>query len=153
MSGKEIKFERGLERPAVRSRVMRRRARSGRGFTLLELAMVMAVILILVSITFPAYQTAIRRSREAVLRDDLTTMRQVIDELQMPRFATELKHRAPYNELFATGKPPHFNDIGRENVRRAVAELNALVVEIDALIDVGIAGEGRGAVAAAGGAS
>lgn len=85
MSGKEIKFERGLERPAVRSRLMRRWARSGRGFTLLELAMVMAVILILVSITFPAYQTAIRRSREAVLRDDLTTMRQVIDEFTVDK--------------------------------------------------------------------
>ncbi|HEV2383178.1 MAG TPA: prepilin-type N-terminal cleavage/methylation domain-containing protein [Terriglobia bacterium] len=85
MSSKEIKFERGLERPAVRSRVMQCRARSGRGFTLLELAMVMAVILILVSITFPAYQTAIRRSREAVLRDDLTTMRQVIDEFTVDK--------------------------------------------------------------------
>jgi len=79
-----------------------------------------------------------------------TNARQVIDELQMPRFVTELKHRAPYNELFATGKPPHFNDIGRENVRRAVAELDALVMEIDALIDVGVAGEGRGVATAAG---
>ncbi|HEY6293856.1 MAG TPA: type II secretion system protein [Terriglobia bacterium] len=58
----------------------RRDHKSQRGFTLLELSMVMAVILILVSITFPAYRTAIQRSREAVLKDDLYTMRSVIDE-------------------------------------------------------------------------
>jgi len=50
------------------------------GFTLLELTVVMAVILILISITFPAYRTAIQRSREAVLKDDLYTMRSMIDE-------------------------------------------------------------------------
>jgi general secretion pathway protein G len=57
------------------------RARRGEpGFTLLELTMVMALILVLAAITFPAYHTAIERSKEVVLRDDLATMRKVIDE-------------------------------------------------------------------------
>jgi general secretion pathway protein G len=55
------------------------------GFTLLELTMVMAVILILVAITFPAYRTAITRSKEAVMKDDLQTMRKVIDEFTVDK--------------------------------------------------------------------
>jgi len=50
------------------------------GFTLLELTMVMTIILILASIALPSYRIAIQRAKEAVLRDDLYTMRKVIDE-------------------------------------------------------------------------
>jgi general secretion pathway protein G len=41
---------------------------------------VMTLILILASMAVPTYQTAIRRAREAVLRDDLYTMRSLIDQ-------------------------------------------------------------------------
>jgi general secretion pathway protein G len=51
-----------------------------RGFTLLELMVVMTLILILASIAVPSYTTAIKRAKEAVLRDDLYTMRHLIDE-------------------------------------------------------------------------
>jgi general secretion pathway protein G len=51
-----------------------------RGFTLLELAVVMLLIITLAAITVPAYQMAVQRSKEAVLRDDLHTMRSTIDE-------------------------------------------------------------------------
>jgi general secretion pathway protein G len=50
------------------------------GFTLLELMVVMTLILILASIAVPTYTTAIKRAKEAVLRDDLYTMRHLIDE-------------------------------------------------------------------------
>lgn len=80
----EFNFERRLERASLRLHA-RHRPGSGAGFTLLELTMVMAVILILVAITFPAYQTAIKRSREAVLKDDLYTMRSVIDEFTVDK--------------------------------------------------------------------
>lgn len=53
---------------------------SGRGFTLLELMFVMAIILILASFALPTYTTIIQRAREAVLREDLQTLRQVIDQ-------------------------------------------------------------------------
>jgi general secretion pathway protein G len=49
-------------------------------FTLLELMIVMTLILILATMAVPAYLNAIRRAREAVLRDDLYTMRKLIDE-------------------------------------------------------------------------
>src|SRR5713226_4768302 len=45
--------------------------REARGFTLLELMMVMTLILILASFAVQSYTVAVQRAREAVLRDDL----------------------------------------------------------------------------------
>ena len=50
-----------------------------RGFTLIELMIVMAVIAILVSIAVPIYNRSITRAKESVLRNNLFTMRMVID--------------------------------------------------------------------------
>jgi len=55
-------------------------ARLGAGFTLLELMIVITIILILISIAVPTYRTSIIRSKEAVLRDSLFTMRSLIDQ-------------------------------------------------------------------------
>ena len=57
--------------------------RSGRrslGFTLIELMIVMAIISIILSIAIPMYQKAIIRSKESVLRNNLFTLRTIIDE-------------------------------------------------------------------------
>lgn len=55
--------------------------RSGkRGFTLVEMMVVMTIISILVSIAVPLYQKSILRSKESVLRNNLFTLRTVIDE-------------------------------------------------------------------------
>ncbi len=60
---------------------MVRLIRSGkRGFTLIELMVVLAVISILVTIAVPFYQKSIMRSKETVLRNNLFTIRTVIDE-------------------------------------------------------------------------
>src|SRR5215469_1510871 len=50
------------------------------GFTLIEMVIVVALILILISIAVPAYNRSILHAKEAVLRQDLFTMRQVIDQ-------------------------------------------------------------------------
>ena len=50
------------------------------GFTLLELMIVITVIIILAAITLPQYQKTILATREAVLRDDLATMRKLLDQ-------------------------------------------------------------------------
>ena len=54
--------------------------RASAGFTLIELIIVVSIMLILISIAAPIYRTSIIRSKEAVLRDDLFTMRSLIDQ-------------------------------------------------------------------------
>jgi general secretion pathway protein G len=49
------------------------------GFTLVELMIVMAIIAILATVAIPSYINAVRHADEAVLREDLQTMRQAID--------------------------------------------------------------------------
>ena len=51
-----------------------------RGFTLVELLVVMAIIATLLTIAVPRYFRSLERSREAVLRQDLTTLRDSIDK-------------------------------------------------------------------------
>jgi general secretion pathway protein G len=49
------------------------------GFTLIELMIVMAIISILAVVAIPSYLGAVRQAREAVLKEDLQTMRNAID--------------------------------------------------------------------------
>lgn len=56
----------------------RRSARVG-GFTLIEMIIVFTLIGILVGLGLPQYQTAAKRAREAVLKEDLFQFRKLID--------------------------------------------------------------------------
>jgi general secretion pathway protein G len=69
-----------MERPTRSGDGMIGRKISRRGFTLIELMIVMAIIAILISIAVPIYNHVITRSRESVLRSNLFTMRTLIDE-------------------------------------------------------------------------
>jgi len=55
------------------------------GFTLIELMIVISIILILVGIAAGMYQQSIRRARESVLKTDLQTMRNAIDNYTMDK--------------------------------------------------------------------
>lgn len=55
------------------------------GFSLIELMVVITLILILASFAMPSYRLAIIHAREAVLRDDLFTMRKLIDQFTIDK--------------------------------------------------------------------
>jgi general secretion pathway protein G len=65
------------------------RRQSARGFTLVELMVVMLIIAILAGIAIPAYVASIRAAREAVLKEDLHVLRDAIDSF------TNDKDKAP----------------------------------------------------------
>ena len=50
-----------------------------RGFTLIELMIVMVIIVMIAAIALAIYGNSVTRAREAVLRTNLKTMREVID--------------------------------------------------------------------------
>jgi len=68
-------------------RLMRRHdnasATCPKGFSLLEMMMVVTLILIVASIATPIYQTCVLRAHEAVLRDHLFTLRALIDRFTL----------------------------------------------------------------------
>jgi general secretion pathway protein G len=51
-----------------------------RGFTLIELIVVMSIIATLLTIAVPRYFKSLQRSKEAVLRQDLAVLRDAIDK-------------------------------------------------------------------------
>ena len=51
-----------------------------RGFTLIEMMIVMAIIVILIAVAVPFYQKALTRAKETVLHNNLFAMRSAIDE-------------------------------------------------------------------------
>lgn len=71
---------------SVRTRLGARRPKPGaRGFTLIELIVVMAIIGILATIAVPAMRTAPIRAREAALKENLYQMRSCIDQFHADR--------------------------------------------------------------------
>ncbi len=81
----------------MRSHLMMRR--TFRGFTLIELMIVISIMLILISIAVPIYNQSVLRAREAVLRDNLQTMRGLIQQFTLD------KQRAPLSlqDLVSSG--------------------------------------------------
>src|SRR6266568_6357968 len=70
-----------------RSNVITRAARSSRGFTMMELMVVIAIVLVLIGMAAGRYEKSIVRAREAVLKQDLQTMRNAIQQYTLDKAA------------------------------------------------------------------
>jgi general secretion pathway protein G len=81
----------------------------GNGFTLIEMMIVMAIIVILISVAIPFYQKAIIRAKETVLHNNLFAMRNAIDEY------TYDKQKAPQSlqDLVSAG---YLHDVPRDPI-------------------------------------
>src|SRR5271165_2044317 len=105
---------------------MARARKHSRGFTLIELMIVISIMIILISVALPAYNQSIIRSREAVLRQNLFTLRSVISQYTLD------KQKAPQSldDLVQAG---YLKVIPKDPVTN---EANWEVVQEDVLLSV-----------------
>jgi len=68
----------------TRGLIARMRSRV-RGFTLLELMIVLSIIMILMAVAVPVYNQSIVQARESVLRANLSTLRNVISQYTLDK--------------------------------------------------------------------
>ncbi len=88
--------------------------RGNRGFTLMEMVIVLAIIGVLASIVAPSVMSALTRAREAALMQDLKTLRKLIDDYYGDKgvFPPSLKALADQGYLRAIpGDPVNANKI------------------------------------------
>lgn len=57
-----------------------------------------------------------------------------IQRLRLPLMATIIPHRAAYEEIGYSGQPPHYADASRSTTANAIAELEKLKAEVDAIL-------------------
>ena len=75
------------------------RLRARGGFTLIEVLIVITLVTVLASVGLATYTNAVRRAREAVLREDLFRMRDAIDQY----YADKNKYPQALQDLVSDG--------------------------------------------------
>lgn len=77
-----------------------------RGFTLIELVIVLALIGILVGMGIPQFKTSIRRGKEAVLKENLHTLRVLLNQYYMDKEKYPMTLQALVDEHYLLRIPP-----------------------------------------------
>ena len=90
---------------------MWKRVRGPSGWTLIELTIVIALMTILSTIALVGYRTAVTRTREAVLKEDLFRMRDAIDQFHADQgvYPTVLEDLASNDYLRSIPDDPFTN--------------------------------------------
>jgi general secretion pathway protein G len=79
--GKLQKSIRNLTLKSVsQSKTENQKSKLERGFSLMELMIVMFIIIILLSVALPTYQRSVQHARETVLKENLFQIRRAIDQ-------------------------------------------------------------------------
>ena len=73
--------------------------RSSRGFTMIELLIVLTLVVILASLSMVQYRNSVRRTQEAVLKENLFRMRDAMDQF----YADKNKWPGDLGELVSEG--------------------------------------------------
>ena len=74
-------------------------SRAERGFTLIELMVVAAILIVLAGLGLAQYRNSVTRAREAVLKEDLFRMRDAIDQY----YADKMQWPASLDALVSDG--------------------------------------------------
>lgn len=109
-----------------------------RGFTLIELMIVIAVILILTTIAIPMYQQSILHARESALKQDLTTLRSAIDQYTLdkekaPQSLDDLVQAGYIRQIPKdpiTGKPDTWQPVQDENTIQSADQEQGGIVDV-----------------------
>ena len=80
-----MKFRSKADQAKFRNPKFRNPKFRNRGFTLIEMVVVISMILILLSIALPMYNQSIIRARETTLRQNLATINKVIDQYTLDK--------------------------------------------------------------------
>jgi len=85
--------------------------RGAKGFTLIELLIVVTIIGILATMAAPSYQASVIKAREAALRQDLFTIRDVLDQhrADQGKYPSSLQALVSAGYLRAIPKDPFTN--------------------------------------------
>ncbi|HKA20761.1 MAG TPA: type II secretion system protein [Blastocatellia bacterium] len=99
--------------------------KSNAGFTLLELVMVMTIIVVLAAIGVTSYQSIQLKARETILRENLRTMRKMIDQYSADKeklpsslddLAPDYIREIPVDPI--TGQKDWVVDMGEDTISR-----------------------------------